>query len=724
MVGTGWYVVAHNDGAPGGDMIGHAATANWLRTLPWWDWRGWSDWFYGGQAVGVNYPPLGHAWMRFTDPVHGQMAAVAIGLLILLPWGALRLARAVGYGPRTQRTAVAAALVLTAASAEMWWFLSGFHSESTFFGSWPAMLAVVVGLHLAAWAACCERPLICGVVTGIALLFNATVVPGIAVVCAILLATSGASLGRALRWAVTAGAAALAVCAWWLVPFLASWTRLVRWEVPLSDTWSFVGTWGVTVLAIVGLTAAWIARHRMGAPRRLAVSALVGLLATLVADLFGYLRPERWLQLPILVAAVAAAGLFSVKSESRAQKPVRPAWMALGIALMIVFVVITQRLEALPLCLWLMWRPTRGWVWSTALAWAAVLLWVPLWAQIRNPELPERWTVTPMSVAAANAAPSDEGLVYVDHLYNSTAGDVRVCGWGNPWQATLETSGRVRPLFGLYRETSATSEFLTAEVGLRSDRLQVPGGPRPHWFEAWDAAGRPTLETRATAEALGARWYATCDTDDVPTVIELPSVPATGVSVAPNTDDDSWHRSAVEWWISIGAESDGRPFDLMPQASRVPVRWPAQARDYPPHEVAEGVVLRAAGDNLTVIASEAGWAWLRVPWDPYWRSVSGTPVVKGGPGHVVVWVDQGTTELRWSVPRAVDTAAVTVTGIALLATATLAVINRRRGFPTHIDRPRPISEAMAVFADTVDGWWRGATRKLREATGHTNKYRG
>ena len=49
-------------------MIGHAAAAEWLKTLPWWDWRGWSDWFYGGQAIGVNYPPLGHAWMRFTHP--------------------------------------------------------------------------------------------------------------------------------------------------------------------------------------------------------------------------------------------------------------------------------------------------------------------------------------------------------------------------------------------------------------------------------------------------------------------------------------------------------------------------------------------------------------------------------------------------------------------------------------------------------------------------------
>ena len=55
MVGVSWYVVVANGGnAPGGDMLGHAAAAEWLRTLPWWDWRGWSDWFYGGQAIGVN----------------------------------------------------------------------------------------------------------------------------------------------------------------------------------------------------------------------------------------------------------------------------------------------------------------------------------------------------------------------------------------------------------------------------------------------------------------------------------------------------------------------------------------------------------------------------------------------------------------------------------------------------------------------------------------------
>ena len=98
-VGSGWVLVLRNGGRPpGGDMVGHAAAAEWLRTLPWWDWRGWSDWFNGGQAIGVNHPPLGHAWMRFTDPVHGQMAAVAIG-----PAGGPAVGRpAAGTGRRLQ----------------------------------------------------------------------------------------------------------------------------------------------------------------------------------------------------------------------------------------------------------------------------------------------------------------------------------------------------------------------------------------------------------------------------------------------------------------------------------------------------------------------------------------------------------------------------------------------------------------------------------------------
>ena len=193
MVAAGWYGVVRSGGsALGGDMVGHAAAAQWLGTLAWWDWRGWSDWFYGGQAMGVNYPPLGHAWMRLTHPVHGQMVAVAAGLLVLLPWGAIRLGRAVGLPERAQWAGVVAVLALTSASADMHWVLSGFHSQPTFYGGWPAMLAVVCGLFAAAWAARCAGALCCGCVVGLSVLLNATVVAGTVLVCAALLATSGA----------------------------------------------------------------------------------------------------------------------------------------------------------------------------------------------------------------------------------------------------------------------------------------------------------------------------------------------------------------------------------------------------------------------------------------------------------------------------------------------------------------------------------------------------
>ena len=72
------------------------------------------------------------------------------------------------------------------------------------------------------------------------------------------------------------------------------------------------------------------------------------------------------------------------------------------------------------------------------------------------------------------------------------------------------------------------------------------------------------------------------------------------------------------------------------------------------------------GDIITVRAEVAGWAWLRIPWDPDWRSSDATPVRKGGPGHLVVWANQGVTELRWSIPGAVDVAAAATTGAAAL----------------------------------------------------------
>lgn len=712
MVGTGWYVVARNGHAPAGDMIGHAATAEWLRTLPWWDWRGWSDWFFGGQAIGVSYPPLGHAWMRFTDPYHGQMAAVAVGLLVLLPWGALRLSRAVGHGPRGQRAAVAAVVVLAAASGHMHWVLSGFHSERTFFGSWPAMLAVVIGLHVAAGAAHCRRPVATGVLAGAVVLFNATVAPGIAAVCVVLLATSGASFTRALRWAITAGAAALAVSAWWVVPFVAGWDRLVRWEVRLSEAWTTGGIWQVAVLTVVATGAAWAAQRDAGPSRRLALAAGAGLIVSVLADLAGFQRPERWLEFSILVAAAATASLLVGHSRQPVLKPARPVWTLLGLAALIVLVVVTLRLEFVPLAVWLMRGSRRSWAWGSALAWASVLALVPLWSQIRSPAPSERLT-TALEAVAESGGPGAAGLVDLDSFYRTASGDVRACPWGLPWEAAAATNGRIRPLFGLYGDTSHSAEFLLAEGQLRDGRFNPSGRTRPHWFDAWDEAGKPSLDDPLRAEAMGARWYAVCDTDGIVSAIDLAGQSATGVSVEPHYGEDSWHQSAVGWWISIGASRETGSFHLTQQSRTVPALWHGGAASYPANRAAEGVTLHTDGDSLTVTSTTEGWAWLRVPWDPDWRSMGGTPVLKGGPGHLIVWADDGTTEFRWEVPGVVDAAAAAATGAALLAASGLAIVNRRRGWDSDPDRSRPAAHAVNVFADTVDEWAHAAATKLR-----------
>ena len=682
MVAVSWYGLASSGGRPrGGDMVVHAATAEWLRTLPWWDWRGWSDWFYGGQAIGVTYPPLGHAWLRFTHPGHGQMAAVAIGLVVLLPWGSWRLARAVGYTPRGQRAAVGAVLGLVAFSGTMHWFLPGFHYSITGFGGWPAMLAVVLGLFCAAWAACCGRPVACGVVAGVAVLFNSTVVPGIAVVCLVLLASSGASPRKALRWGATAGSVALAVCAWWLVPFVAGWDRLVPWVVPLRTAWGTAGIWGIAVVALVAAGAVRAARSGSAPARRLALATAAALLATLVGDRYGYLRSERWLALGLLTAAAAAGGLFDRRPDgSRPRRPAgsldRPAGVAV-VALAVLAVAAARRYEVLPLAVWLLWGSRRTWMITGAVTWAGVLLFVPVWATLRHPPPPPAGE-TPLEAVASVAGSDGSGVVYLDGIYNTPAGDPVGCGWGQPggaWRTTAATAGRIRPLAGLYRETSPTAEFLNAESRLRGGQYAGSDAVRPHWLDAWLALDGPPLDTHTAAEALGARWFVECDADGNLQVTELSPVAVSGVTVTPHRTEEAWHRDAVEWWI---VKASGSPDGGFPA---VPIRTPGDAAAHPYDEAAAGVTLHTDGDRLTVRAEQSGWAWLRVPWDPDWRSLDGTPVHLGGPGHLVVWANEGTTELHWSVSRRVDVASAATTGVAALVAAVLlapALVERRR----------------------------------------------
>ena len=150
-------------------------------------------------------------------------------------------------------------------------------------------------------------------------------------------------------------------------------------------------------------------------------------------------------------------------------------------------------------------------------------------------------------------------------------------------------------------------------------------------------------------------------------------------------------------------------------ATVLPILSGGEDHAHPPDRPARGVSLDIEGDDLTIRAEAAGWAWLRVPWDPDWHSLDGTPVRKGGPGHLVVWANRGLTRLRWAVPAAVDVAAVATTGAAALATAALALLHRRGGRTGDPDRRRPVTEAWETFAETLDGWIYAIGRRLRRS---------
>ena len=678
-------------------MVGHAAAAEWLRTLPWWNWRGWSDWFYGGQAIGINYPPLGLNWLRFTHSTHGQMMAVALGLLVLLPWGTLRLTRSVNYPPRLQRISVGAVLVLTAASGAMHWALPGFHALYTFYSSWPFMLATVIGLFTAAWAARCDRSVVAGIIAGIALLLNPTSVPGLGVAILALLVTSGASVRRVVRWIVTVGATALLISGWWLIPFLASWDRLVRWEVPLNRFWGFGGIYQILVLTGVGMGAAWASRWD-GPSRRLSGVAAAGLTATLLAEWFDWLRPERWLPIALLIATMACAGL-ATRVPIHPPTKIRPVWKLHVVLGLLLFVVLAFRFEVLALAVGLFLLPARSWAWMGALAWSAILLWGGLWGV--TSDAPDTSAETPIGIVLARSEPDSSGLVYIDRKIISQTSDVRRCGLGQPWLDAARTGGRIRPLLGLYRETSPSFEFIATGLLISTGQLGERYSVRPHWFEVWQDAGAPTLGSLAAAEALGARWHTRCGEDGDILLTDLSGVTASGATVDAYTSEDTWHQAAARWWIPIAAGVRTEPKKWEP----VPIRFEDGDPNHPLNQAATGVWMRAGDGRLTVGADTAGWVWLRVPWDPYWRLSTGAAVHKGGPGHLMAWVPAGESELMWQVPATVNATAVAVTGVAALTVLVMVVGDRRR--PERgldLNRPSPVRAAVGLYADTVDEW--------------------
>ena len=137
--------------------------------------------------------------------------------------------------------------------------------------------------------------------------------------------------------------------------------------------------------------------------------------------------------------------------------------------------------------------------------------------------------LTSSSVVAASTGRDSAaaGLVYTSYFDTDTNDEG--CVYPHPWRGTLDTEGRIRPLRGIYRETSATAEFLGAEAGLPVFEFDGWRPYRAGWKDAWEAAGRPSLGGPAVAEAFGARWYQACDGDREVVVTELNPKRAVGV---------------------------------------------------------------------------------------------------------------------------------------------------------------------------------------------------
>ena len=102
-------------------------------------------------------------------------------------------------------------------------------------------------------------------------------------------------------------------------------------------------------------------------------------------------------------------------------------------------------------------------------------------------------------------------------------------------------------------------------------------------------------------------------------------------------------------------------------------------------------------------AEAAGWARVRVPWDPYWHSHDDTPVLKGGPGHIVAWVNEGQNNFGWWVPREVDIAAIATTAAAAALALLIATRRRPPAPPPETDRPSPDTAGAPLVSSSRRG---------------------
>ena len=122
---------------------------------------------------------------------------------------------------------------------------------------------------------------------------------------------------------------------------------------------------------------------------------------------------------------------------------------------------------------------------------------------------------------------------------------------------------------------------------------------------------------------------------------------AIGVTVAPHPDERGVAQCCSAMVDIDSRQAISRHSGGTPVFEAVPVLSSADDGAYPMRSSRGRACRYTRGKTASPCGPRAGgWVWLRVPWDPDWRSVDGTPVRKGGPGHLLVWADRGVTELR------------------------------------------------------------------------------
>ena len=160
--------------------------------------------------------------------------------------------------------------------------------------------------------------------------------------------------------------------------------------------------------------------------------------------------------------------------------------------------------------------------------------------------------------------------------------------------------------------------------------------------------------------------------------------------MVPHAAEDDWRLDAIGWWAGLLTGE----YALEDAEAAVPTHGEVDWARHPSQQAASGLTLTEAGEDFAVEAETAGWVWVRVPWDPYWHSHNNTPVLKGGPGHIIAWVDEGRNDFGWWVPRNVDISAVITTTAAAALALTLLITTRRRPSAA----PKPAAEPGSAAA--------------------------